>query len=177
MTAEFGEACLVGDAFVRKIGDEFRMWYIFGPPWKRGGNGTAERFYRIASARSRDMIKWERNSNYLIEPTIENECQALPTVLQTKDGFHMYFCFRSAFDFRTDVKHSYRLGYAYSQDGEVWVRDDASGGMTLIDTGWDSQMMCYPNLFDVDGQIYLLYNGNEFGRYGFGLAKLISSSR
>jgi hypothetical protein len=27
-------------------------------------------------------------------------------------------------------------------------------------------------VFDCDGRIYLLYNGNEFGRYGFGLAEL-----
>ena len=34
-------------------------------------------------------------------------------------------------------------------------------------------MMCYPNVFECDDDIYMLYNGNEFGKYGFGLAKLI----
>jgi hypothetical protein len=33
-------------------------------------------------------------------------------------------------------------------------------------------MLCYPNLFQRDGQTYLLYNGNEFGRHGFGIAVL-----
>jgi 1-deoxy-D-xylulose 5-phosphate reductoisomerase len=31
-----------------------------------------------------------------------------------------------------------------------------------------------PHLFKVDDQIFLLYNGNNFGRYGFGAAKLVS---
>ncbi len=38
--------------------------------------------------------------------------------------------------------------------------------------GWDSDMQCYPYVFECDGDIYLLYNGNEFGRWGFGVAQL-----
>ena len=33
-------------------------------------------------------------------------------------------------------------------------------------------MLCYPNVFECDGNVYLLYNGNEFGRHGFGVAVL-----
>ena len=33
-------------------------------------------------------------------------------------------------------------------------------------------MLCYPHAFELRGKVYLLYNGNEFGRYGFGLAVL-----
>ena len=29
------------------------------------------------------------------------------------------------------------------------------------------------DVFECDGDYYLLYNGNEFGRYGFGAAKLV----
>jgi hypothetical protein len=35
-------------------------------------------------------------------------------------------------------------------------------------------MMCYPHLFRLDGRIALLYNGNNFGKEGFGLAMLES---
>jgi hypothetical protein len=37
---------------------------------------------------------------------------------------------------------------------------------------WDSDMLCYPHVFACDGEVYLLYNGNEFGRHGFGVAVL-----
>jgi hypothetical protein len=33
-------------------------------------------------------------------------------------------------------------------------------------------MMCYPNVFQLENQIYMLYNGNTFGKTGFGLAIL-----
>ena len=54
----------------------------------------------------------------------------------------------------------------------TWHRDDASIGIDVADEGWDSDMQCYPHLFRCDGKVYLLYNGNEFGRHGFGVAVL-----
>ena len=36
-------------------------------------------------------------------------------------------------------------------------------------------MLCYPHVFEVKDKIFLLYNGNEFGKFGFGLAELIST--
>jgi len=30
----------------------------------------------------------------------------------------------------------------------------------------------YPHVFQLDNKWYMLYNGNEFGKYGFGLAVL-----
>jgi hypothetical protein len=49
----------------------------------------------------------------------------------------------------------------------------SQSGIDVAESGWDSEMICYPNVFECDGQIYLLYNGNEFGKFGFGLAKLV----
>jgi hypothetical protein len=33
-------------------------------------------------------------------------------------------------------------------------------------------MQCYPHVFTCDDRVYMLYNGNEFGKFGFGLAEL-----
>jgi hypothetical protein len=33
-------------------------------------------------------------------------------------------------------------------------------------------MISYPHVFEVDGQTYLAYLGNQVGRQGFGLAAL-----
>ena len=65
------------------------------------------------------------------------------------------------------------IGYAYSTDLINWTRDDTRVGITLSKEGWDSEMVAYPHVFELDGNIYMMYIGNEVGRYGFGLAKLI----
>ena len=84
----------------------------------------------------------------------------------------MFFCYRNSFDFRKNKNNSYRIGYTYSSDLVNWIRDDANSGIDISESGWDSDMMCYPNIFELDGKIYMLYNGNEFGKYGFGIAIL-----
>ena len=33
-------------------------------------------------------------------------------------------------------------------------------------------MIAYPHVFELDEKIYMLYLGNQVGRYGFGLAEL-----
>jgi len=176
MTIAQNEPCLVGDAFVQHLNGTFHMWYIFGDRWVRPTSGAApERYYRIAHATSDDGVNWQRDGMPIVEAASANECQALPTVVFRDGRYHMYFCFRDAFDFRTNKSNAYRLGYAYSDDLQKWHRDDSRGGIEPTDGAWDSDMLCYPNVFTCDDTVYMLYNGNEFGRHGFGLAKLVTT--
>ena len=101
-----------------------------------------------------------------------DECQALPTVIRLNDLYHMFFCYREAYGFPTDSKKGYRIGHATSSDLINWDRNDKELGIDVSDEGWDSRMQCYPHVFECDGIVYLLYNGNDFGRRGFGLAIL-----
>ncbi len=175
LTSSLREPVLVGDSFVQVYDGVFHMWYIFGRKWRDPQNGEAPvRCYKIAHATSADGINWEKEEAVEIISNVfgDEENQALPTVLKIGDRYHMYFCFRQSTDFRTNPARGYRLGYAYSDDLKTWTRDDEQGGMKFSESGWDSEMMCYPHIFEWHGKIYLLYNGNAFGKYGFGLAEL-----
>ena len=70
---------------------------------------------------------------------------------------------------------AYRLGYAVSDDGFEWERKDDQVGIDVSPTGWDSEMIEYPSTFAWEGKLYLLYNGNGYGKTGFGLAELGSA--
>jgi hypothetical protein len=37
--------------------------------------------------------------------------------------------------------------------------------------GWDSQMLCFPYVIETRSGRYLFYNGNDYGRTGFGVAR------
>ena len=74
-----------------------------------------------------------------------------------------------------DVRNSergYRIGYAWSDDLDHWTRDDTKAGIDISTTGWDSESIAYPHVFELDGKVYMLYLGNQVGRNGFGLAQL-----
>ena len=74
----------------------------------------------------------------------------------------MFFCYRSAFDFKNNTNNSYKLGYAYSENLETWIRDDNAINFKNSNESWDNDMFCYPNVFEVNNDIYMLYNGNLF---------------
>jgi predicted GH43/DUF377 family glycosyl hydrolase len=177
MAASLHEPFLVADSFVIKRDGLYHMWYIYGTQWKRFSPTEApDRIYKIAYASSRDGIEWQRDGRLIVADRLnEDECQALPTVIEIAGRFHMYFCYREAYGFRTDSRRAYRIGYAWSDDMCHWTRDDAQAGIDVSPEGWDSQMQCYPHVFRVDDKVYMLYNGNEFGRGGFGLAQLEST--
>ncbi|MEQ5837470.1 hypothetical protein [Marinobacter sp. NFXS9] len=175
MTSSLHEPYLVGDAFVRHYNGQFHMWYMFGTDWIEPGTGAApERTYKIGHATSDDGIVWEKEeARRIISDRLgERESQALPSVIRIDDRYHMFFCYRESLDFRTNTERAYRIGHAWSADLKNWHRDDADPGIDVSDDGWDSEMLCYPHVFECEGQVYLLYNGNQFGRYGFGLAVL-----
>jgi predicted GH43/DUF377 family glycosyl hydrolase len=174
LSASLHEPFLVADAFVSVFKNKFYMWYIYGTQWTEFVKDQApERVYKIALATSDDGINWVRDGAKIVSDKInKEECQALPTVIEHNKLYHMYFCYRHASGFRTDKEKGYRLGYAFSGDLINWVRDDEKAGITVSEIGWDSDMICYPHIFKVDDKIYLLYNGNEFGKFGFGIAVL-----
>lgn len=174
LASSLNEPFLIADPFVAKFNDLFYMWYIFGVKWIRRINADpAERVYKIGHAISEDGVAWIKGGRQLISDKLNvDECQALPTVLKLGSAYHMLFCYRQAVDFRNNREGGYRIGYASSMDLVDWVRNDEMAGIDLSSQGWDSEMQCYPHMFRCDDRIYLLYNGNEFGRHGFGLAVL-----
>jgi hypothetical protein len=172
MAPSLAEPFLVGDPFVLVRDGLWHMWYIYGTSWVEDASepGPA-RVYKIAYAASSDGIEWQRDGARIIPDTIgADECQALPTVFECDGRWHMYFCYRYATDFRTNSNRSYRLGYAWSRDLRKWTRDDRAAGIDVSPSGWDADMLCYPHVFWCDQQAYMLYNGNAFGRQGFGVA-------
>ena len=175
LAASLHEPCLVGDGFVKVISGVFHMWYIFGTGWKRySANAPPDRTYKIGHAVSSDGVEWvKEEARQIIASRLgADESQALPTVCEVGGKYHMFFCYRQSSDFRKNKERSYRIGHACSDDLKDWIRNDEDPLLDVTPGAWDSDMQCYPHVFECGGAVYLLYNGNEFGRYGFGLAVL-----
>ncbi len=156
---------------IRTFHNRLYLWYIAGKKWLEN-SGMPEPVYKIRMATSDNGKDWQKQNRDLIESKLEkNECQASPDVFFYKNLYHMFFCYRYSLDYRGKEK-GYRIGYASSEDLIHWVRDDAQAGINVSAEGWDSEMVAYPHVFELESQLYMLYNGNGVGKYGFGLAKL-----
>ena len=174
LTSSLQEPFLVGDPFVLNIDGAYHMWYIYGTRWINDqATNIRERVYKIGHATSHNGASWVKEGRQLITDRLNSdECQALPTVIKHGDRYHMYFCYRKAIGFRERRDSAYRIGYASSVDLISWARNDDDAGIDVSPNGWDCDMLCYPHVFRCDDSVYMLYNGNAFGRFGFGIAVL-----
>ncbi len=145
--------------FVLKENDTYKMWYGSTINWT---SENGEMIHVIKYATSNDGNKW--NHKGIAIPYEIGKAQAFsrPTILKLNEKYHMWFSFRSG------DGTPYRIGYANSDDGQHWKIQDAN--ISVSDTGWDSEMVCYPFVFQHKEKIYMLYNGNNYGKHGFGLA-------
>jgi len=170
------EPFVISGPKIRRFGGTFYLWYICGRKWKLAG-GRPEPVYKIRMATSLDGIRWMRLRRDLIADRIEeDEAQASPDVFHANGKYHMFFCYRYSSDYRGRDR-GYRIGYASSANLVDWERDDARVGIDVSADGWDSEMVSYPHVFDVDGCTYMAYLGNQVGRHGFGLARLEGTMR
>jgi hypothetical protein len=156
---------------IRRFNNIWYLWYIAGRKWKMV-DGRAEPIYKIRMATSNDGISWVKVNKDLINSRIEeDEAQASPDVFYANSKYHMFFCYRYSSHYR-GKENGYRIGYAFSSNLIDWVRDDSKVGIDISEQDWDSEMISYPHVFELDGKTYLFYLGNEVGRHGFGLAVL-----
>lgn len=149
---------------MRMPGGEYRMWYGSTVTWD-GGNGEMIHLIKVAS--STDGHEWTRLGQALPHDLGRAQAFSRPTVVGSPDeGYHMWFSYRGG------CGQKYRIGYAFSRDGWKWELRLDDAGISVSTSGWDSDMIEYPFVFEHRGDRYMLYNGNGYGETGFGLAVL-----
>lgn len=152
---------LLGSPFILVENDVWRLWYVSAIRWEMV-NDKPRHYYLVKYAESANGLDWRRTGRICIDFVSQDEYAiARPHVLKDKNIYKMWYAYRG---------DHYRIGYAESEDGLTWERKDARAGMDVSETGWDSDMVEYPFIFDHAGSRYMLYNGNGYGRTGIGLA-------
>lgn len=142
----------------------WRAWYgggsSFEPPTS---DGHTRAVYNIRYMESPDGIHFPDEGEVAIDVAAGEHRVGRPYVLPRRDGYEMFFASATR-------ALNYRLSYATSADGRHWQIDQAGLGLTVSATGWDSEMMSYPSVVDLADRRVLFYNGNGYGRTGFGYA-------
>ena len=167
------EPFLLGSPRVRRFEDHWQLWYVAGKEW-RMTESKPEPVYKIRMATSDDGVNWVKLGRDLITDKLGNhECQACPDVSYRNGLYHMFFSYRDISNYK-EREGGYRIGYAFSPDMRNWDRNDAMVEINLSESGWDSEMINYPHIFELNDTTYMLYQGNGMGKEGFGLMILES---
>jgi hypothetical protein len=156
---------LTGAPWVLNENGQLRMWYISGTEWFDPADGTPPvHYYSVKHANSKDGIIWETTDRLCLPYQTNEHAIARPVVLPTAGGYRMIYSARR-------LGETYRIYEATSQDGLSWERAPRPL-INVAESGWDSEMVCYGSLLACAGGTFLLYNGNAYGKDGFGAAKL-----
>jgi len=160
------DPCFVATPNVFKLKDnQFIMFYLSCDKWEKSKAGL-KHWYNIKIAHSNDGIHWTRNGEVAIDYSNDFEYAiSVPRVVYDNGIYKMWYSYRGGKSFE-----NYRIGYAESKNVIDWVRKDDEVGIQQSEEGWDSEMICYPCVFHFKGQMFMLFNGNNYGKTGFGLA-------
>lgn len=145
----------------------WHTWFNSGLSWEKVDSNWKHK-YGLHHGTSINGLDWKFDEGMAIPFADEYEYAfGRPTVVKWDDKYHMWYAHRE-----TEYIKTYRIGYASSDDGLNWTREDAKSGIDVSEEGWDSEMICYPSVFSHSGLKYMLYNGNGYGETGFGYAVL-----
>lgn len=143
----------------------YRMWYGSNLAW---GRKQEDMNHVFKYASSKDGIHWDRSNQIVLNLEHKNEyALSKPWVIKEAGVYKMWYSFRG-----NGAISNYRIGYAESKNGLNWLRMDDKVGIDVSKQGWDSQMISYPCVFDFRNKRYMIYNGNDYGKTGFGIAQL-----
>lgn len=159
------DPCLVTSPNVFIDDDVWKMTYVSGFRWEEIEN-KLKSYYHIKYAESKNGVDWLRNGDIAIDFKDETESNiARSSVLKDGGVYKMWYSYISG-------GLPYRMGYAESENGKVWIRKDDEAGISVSESGFDCNMTCYPNVIEHKNKKYMVYNGNNYGYDGFGLAIL-----
>ena len=153
----------IASAFVRVEAGVWRMWYTSNTAWSYRDGQLLPR-YHIRYAESANGVHWDRKGLVAIDFASTDEYAiSRPWVVHEGGLYKMWYSHRGP---------AYRIGYAESGDGISWHRRDHEAGIDVAKEGFDSEMIEYAAVFDHQDRRWMIYNGNQFGRDGIGLASL-----
>ena len=149
------------------ISDKNTFTMVYGST-KSWSASNGEMIHVLNAADSTDGKKWKTKG--LCIPYKENYAQAFskPTVyIDDQKTKHMWFSYRSG------TGDKYKIGYASKNLSNTdWKLNLRKSGISPSQSGWDSEMVEYPYVFRHKERVYMLYNGNGFGKSGIGIAIL-----
>jgi predicted GH43/DUF377 family glycosyl hydrolase len=151
--------------------DIFYGYYLSCREWKEF-DGKLEPIYDIKWATSKNGINWNPQNISAVSLKDGEGGISKASVLKKNDMYYMWYSRRMESDYRDNPNRSYRIKCSVSYDLINWKESELFGLDIDTNSDWDNIMVEYPEVFEHNDNIHMLYNGNKFGQTGIGYARL-----
>ena len=156
----------IGTISILKIDNIYMGWYLSCRKWELI-DSIMEPFYDIKLAISKNGINWSPTNKTCVELRKNEGGISQASVIKENGVFKMWYSYRNKSDYRLNKDNSYRIGMSISKDGYNWERTE-DVNLDISESGWDDTMVCYPYVIKHNNKKIMFYNGNGFGKTGFG---------
>ena len=138
----------------------WQAWYGAGDEFRSGETKTLP-VYNVRYMRSDNGVDFPTHGQTVLDIAPEEHRIGRPYVLKNGSGYIMFYGYGTE-------KDPYKLGIAVSDDGLSWQRQDDKMLFDEKDNDWETEMKAYPSVIKTVHGNYFFYNGNAYGRDGFG---------
>ena len=152
-------AILTAPYVMRIKKNKWFMWYVSCNEWVNKDYPK----YDIKLAVSRDGKNWSQDGSTSIKLRKNERAVARPSVLYESRKYKMWFCYEKKVG-------KYKIGYAESNNGKDWKRNDKKANIYPGKKELDNKMIAYPHVIKHNNIKYMFYNGNDYGKEGVFLA-------
>lgn len=144
-----------------------RIWYGTTITWD-AGNGE---MLHILKEGKIDLEGNFRKTKSTV-PYILGHAQAFsrPAVLEVNGSRLLAYSFRGS-------ASKYRIGFMWLNDYSSASQLNGIKSFEPSENSWENEMVEYPSFLTIENNIYMFYNGNEFGKTGVGVVLLEIDSK
>jgi hypothetical protein len=146
--------------------NKWKAWYGAGSKFVQG-KAKSLPVYDVRYTESENPLSFQSEGRSVL--TTQGEEYRLGRPFLFKKNVGEYYLF---YGFSTD-NTPYKLGYATSKDLMNWTRCDSNLNLDIHLDEWELEMTAYPSVIASNDKIFMFYNGNGYGKQGFGVAELI----
>lgn len=158
---------------VIRIAGGFRVWYVGGVGWELIA-GDLDFLYEIRTTRSCDGFFWDQHSKIAVPLDKPKEAGfGRPWITRDDSGLRLWYSRRGK-SYRGNANGAYRLASVrVDEQGECRGAAEAVQFENPPEPGdFDASMQAYASIAPLGDDLIMFYNGDEFGKAGFGWARL-----
>ena len=145
--------------WVVRVPGGLRMYYVSVQEWVHPNLPR----YNIKVAHSSDGFNWVRDGRVVVDFAGDEDALARPFVISSDGSWRIWFSSKG---------DNYRIVCADSVDGLTWTRTWNGLGLEPAPGDIGSKMVEYAAIVEGSGAKWMLYNGDNYGEVGIGIARM-----
>jgi hypothetical protein len=146
--------------------DSFKIWYGSTIQWDTGNGEMLHILKEATMTKNGAVIKSGNKIPYVLGTA---QAFSRPAIVAIGKNHLMAYSFRGE-------GTKYRIGFMVLEDTNSASHLGGIPPLLTTKNEWESDMVEYPSFFSFKNQLFMLYNGNSFGKTGIGIVGVTSDS-